>query len=255
MSQKLFISIVSHNNDSDIINNKALLEFVHLPFISLLIRDNVASLTLKKFCEENNIIYSASTKRLGFGANNNRNYDIALRLGLKSDDWFVLMNPDILIDLKNINELMSSLNQRKESLFAINLYKDRNFVVSDDSLRYFPTLSSLINLFIKKPITNIYDKSELNDADKVDWAAGSFLIVKGSLYKALSGFNEQYFMYYEDVDFCYRAYAYSNQKVTFLKNVKAVHAGAFKNRNLLSPHFRWYIKSLFRFLFFKTFKS
>ena len=150
---------------------------------------------------------------------------------------------------------MSLLYKKNESLFAINLYKDQNFLVSDDSLRYFPDLSSLVKLFIKKPVADKYNKEELNDASIVDWAAGSFLIVKSSLYQALSGFDERYFMYYEDVDFCFRAKVKCNQRVNFLKHVKAVHEGAFSNRNIFSPHFRWYIKSLFRFLFVKTFKS
>ncbi len=40
----------------------------------------------------------------------------------------------------------------------------------------------------------------------VDWAQGSALLMDGALFRALGGFDERYFMYYEDVDLCRRAW-------------------------------------------------
>jgi len=38
-----------------------------------------------------------------------------------------------------------------------------------------------------------------------DWVSGCFMLVRRELLESLGGFDEGYFMQYEDVDFCYRA--------------------------------------------------
>lgn len=44
-----------------------------------------------------------------------------------------------------------------------------------------------------------------NTISKVDWVSGGCMMVKKSLFKKLSGFDESYFMYIEDMDLCFRA--------------------------------------------------
>jgi hypothetical protein len=248
---KLFISIISHHNDDDIMNNDVLPLINKLPNVVLLIRDNVNSHRLKEYCQSNDIHYTFSKKQLGFGANNNRNFHLAIDLGITEDDWFVLMNPDVVIELDNIKALSESIESRKECIFAINLYRDKEREEFDNSLRYFPQLSSIFNVFMRKPITRHYNKKTLKNYEYIDWAAGSFLVIKFGLYKSLKGFDERYFMYYEDVDLCYRARIFHKEKVVYLKDVNAVHFGAFENRKIFSKHFRWYFKSLILFLFTK----
>ncbi|MDE1292895.1 hypothetical protein [Vibrio aestuarianus] len=91
------------------------------------------------------------------------------------------------------------------------------------------------------------------DRSIVDWAAGSFLVFQADLYKKLNGFDENYFMYFEDVDICFRARKYYDQNVVYLSNIKAIHQGGYQNRKIFSKHFRWYFSSLLRFLFKSTF--
>ncbi len=39
----------------------------------------------------------------------------------------------------------------------------------------------------------------------MEWVAGSFIAFKSSSYRKVQGFDENYFMYCEDIDICYRA--------------------------------------------------
>ena len=55
----------------------------------------------------------------------------------------------------------------------------------------------------------------------VDWAAGSFLLFKASLFRKLGGFDPGYFMYCEDIDICWRAQKLFNQQLLFNPNIKA----------------------------------
>jgi GT2 family glycosyltransferase len=41
-------------------------------------------------------------------------------------------------------------------------------------------------------------------AVEVDWIAGMFMLFRSDTYRALGGFDETYFLYYEDVDLCHR---------------------------------------------------
>ena len=121
------------------------------------------------------------------------------------------------------------------------------------SLREFPTFISFFNVLKGSSFTKAYDKKILSYASTVDWAAASFLVFKSDLYQKLKGFDESYFMYFEDVDICYRANKQFNQKVIYLDNIKAIHQGGYQNRKLFSKHFRWYLSSLLRFLCKSTF--
>jgi len=38
----------------------------------------------------------------------------------------------------------------------------------------------------------------------VDWVAGMFMLFRGDAFRAVGGFDEHFFLYYEDVDICRR---------------------------------------------------
>lgn len=249
-----YISIVSHGNDDDIINNSNLKEINQLDTVTVIIRDNLSSTRLKRYCLENHFEYNASDAILGFGANNNINFKVASNLGMSKTDWFVLFNPDLNISAVMFVNLLNSLGNYSSQLFAINLYFDDKFSNMEYSLRKFPTFLSFFNILKGKSFTEAYDKANLTDGSLVDWAAASFLVFQTELYEKLNGFDESYFMYFEDVDLCYRANKFYNQHVVYLKNIKAIHEGGYKNRKIFSKHFRWYFSSLMRFLFKSTFR-
>jgi len=247
--QKIYVTIVSHYNDDDIISNSNLKGVNALENVTVIIRDNVSSNRLEEFCGDGGFQYSASKSKLGFGANNNRNFDEASKLGMTQDDWFVLINPDVDITSDMINKLSVIIDNNDNHIFAINLFSDDKFSKMEYSLRKYPNFLSFFNVLKGKSFTEAYKKDGVADRSEVDWAAGSFLVFKAGLYERLNGFDENYFMYFEDVDICYRANKIFGEKVVYLKDVHAVHKGGYRNRRLFSPHFRWYISSLIRFLF------
>ena len=250
---KIYISIVSHGNDDDIIHNSNLKEINLLDNVIVIIRDNLSSNKLKLYCEANAFKYNCSDDVLGFGANNNINFNIALKLGINPKDWFILFNPDLDISAAMISKLADNIAKSSSQIFAINLFFDDKFSTMEYSLRKFPTFISFLNIFNGKSFTDAYNKAHLADFSVVDWAAASFLVFQADLYGKLKGFDEDYFMYFEDVDICYRANKFHDQNVVYLKNIKAVHEGGYQNRKLFSKHFRWYFSSLLRFLFKSTF--
>lgn len=61
----------------------------------------------------------------------------------------------------------------------------------------------------------------------VDWVQGSFLLMRGDLWKRLNGLDERYFMYAEDVDLCKRIQK-SGYKCGYLPHLRYLHWGGFE---------------------------
>jgi GT2 family glycosyltransferase len=63
-----------------------------------------------------------------------------------------------------------------------------------------------------------------NDTRTVDQVMGAFFLVRRSLFEALGGFDERFFVYYEDMDFAVRARKLGWSSV-FLSSAQAFHRG------------------------------
>ncbi|USD60239.1 glycosyltransferase family 2 protein [Vibrio sp. SCSIO 43140] len=243
-----FVSIVSHGHDELIMQNENWTEISALPDVTIIIKDNLSSEVLKEYCHEKGFVYLSTPEVMGFGHNNNYNFSWAQQHGISHDGWFLVINPDVIIECQQFERMTTLLKKQNGSIFTVNLFKDEEYTVSEDSLRYFPNINSLMNLFARKPVTKSYSKESLTNLAEVEWASGAFLVFSSDLYAKLQGFDVRFFMYYEDVDICFRAQRDFDTSVKYLSEVYAVHEGAYRNRNLFSKHFYWYLGSLLKFL-------
>lgn len=62
-----------------------------------------------------------------------------------------------------------------------------------------------------------------------DWVSGSVLMIDRETFKALGGWSEQYFMYAEDYDLCYRA-SLRNLRVACTGDIRMLHAHGGSSR-------------------------
>ncbi|EJB8540140.1 glycosyltransferase family 2 protein [Vibrio parahaemolyticus] len=247
----VYISVVSHNH-SNLINELGCLRKLALEF-KVVIKSNTPDDEFDGFFELDNLYWINNNFQygLGFGKNNNLVYNYCCsKLDMNDDDLFIILNPDVLIDLKMIKRIASKMEKDDIDIAAINLYKDSSFSEFDNSIRNFPTLLQFAASFLGFRNRAIIDKGSVNGDCEVDWAAGSFLAFRSGLYKKLRGFDENYFMYCEDIDICYRS-SLLGSPVTYFPQIKAVHLAKHANRNVLSKHFIWHVKSVLRFLFSK----
>jgi len=96
----------------------------------------------------------------------------------------------------------------------------------------FPTLAgTLCRLALPKNIRkNNLLPLEADGPQAVDWVTGAFMGFSRELFERVGGFDEDYFMYYEDVDFCLRARRAGAQSY-FLPSAKAVHVDPHSARS------------------------
>jgi N-acetylglucosaminyl-diphospho-decaprenol L-rhamnosyltransferase len=128
-------------------------------------------------------------------------------------------------------------------------------------LRHVRKVGSSIRLKIpkyssfKKRIDRItYEGMDKSMPCLVDWVSGCFAVVRRDLFEAVSGFDERYFMYFEDVDLC-RKFRQFSFDVVFDPRVSVIHVASHESAKrrgvfrslLLNPVARYHVMSWLRY--------
>jgi GT2 family glycosyltransferase len=112
----------------------------------------------------------------------------------------------------------------------------------EPSARMFPTLRDEIftmsGLAAKYPHSRTFARLDRRWANPeqdaaVDWIPGAFVFLPRSVFLNLGGFDERFFMYYEEVDLC-RRLQQSGYQVLYWPRLKAVHIGGASAKTVIS---------------------
>lgn len=173
----------------------------------------------------------------GFGANHNAAFRNA------TSPFFAVLNPDIRLDGNPFPELLACMQDDRVALSAPAVVNPAGGL--EDSAREFPSLSDLLNKALGRYDGRLY--YALGDPPRsAPWVAGMFMLLRSTDYVAMNGFDEGFFLYYEDVDLCARLWR-SGRRVILCPHVRVVHdARRASHRNL--RHMRWHIVSILRYL-------
>ena len=171
---------------------------------------------------------------LGFGANHNTAFTFA------KSDYFCVLNPDIRMTANPFPSLIELA-----SLPVIGVVAPRvvnNLGQKEDSERRFPTPFELMKKAFggKSAVW-----SGAHPVSTPDWIAGMFMLFPRAVFEELHGFDERYFLYYEDVDLCARL-ALAGYKRVVCSDITVVHdarRSSHGNLRYASMH----LKSIFRF--------
>jgi N-acetylglucosaminyl-diphospho-decaprenol L-rhamnosyltransferase len=178
---------------------------------------------------------------LGFGENHNRAFKQA------RGDFFCVINPDIRINSNVFPPLVAALGDDSIGIVAPRVVDGSGVI--EDSARRFPTpLKILCKLF--GGCTG-RDYEIRNEPIYPDWVGGMFMVLRRETYQRLEGFDQRYFLYYEDVDLCARA-RLNGLKVGLTPQASATHnaqRSSHKNLRYLWMH----IRSMLRFFLSATF--
>ena len=248
----IHVAIISHGHEDLLINSKLGGLLDEHARLTIWIKDNKPAASLKAYCSQHQIFYTDDDAGLGFGENNNYLFDLIQRkIGFQANDIFLVMNPDITVTPETVFALTEKMQQSDHAIATLNLYRDQAMSLPDKNIRHFPGMLSIVKMPLVNTFSETYDKDRIAAAahdTPVEWASGAFLAFKPELYQALGGFDPSYFMYFEDVDICYRARRYHQQAVHYYPDLKAIHTAAHKNRNVFSRHALWFFHSFSKFL-------
>jgi N-acetylglucosaminyl-diphospho-decaprenol L-rhamnosyltransferase len=131
----------------------------------------------------------------GFGENHNAAFRRC------ATPYFCVVNPDVRLTRDPFPELAAALETSPNAGVAGPRVHDAQGRI-EDSARRFPTVGRLLVKLLAGASGPDYpvDQGTLT----VDWVAGMFMLFRSEAFRAASGFDERFFLYYEDVDICRR---------------------------------------------------
>ncbi len=157
-----------------------------------------------------------SSQNSGFGS--------ACNLGAKEalGKYLCFLNPDTEIVSDNFQEIISEFeNNEKTGVIGIRLEKE-NGKIQEWSAGKEMNLWDIIgnNLGLKR------SKKIWESKEKVEcfWVSGACLFIRRELFEELEGFDEKFFLYFEDIDLCKRAINL-NYKILYFPKFIIKHFG------------------------------
>ena len=169
--------------------------------------------------------FIANTENVGFGKANNQ------ALAIAKGDYVLFLNPDTIVPEDCFEKCIAFFDQTPNcGALGIKMV-DGKGIFLPESKRAFPSpltsffkLVGLASFFPKSSVFNKYALGHLseNENHEVDVLAGAFMLLRKQVIEKVTGFDETFFMYGEDVDLSYRVQA-AGYKNYYFSNSSIIH--------------------------------
>lgn len=172
-----------------------------------------------------NVLFIALNQNLGFSKANN--------IGFSHCDskYTLILNPDTIISEDTLEVMFQYLENNKDIGLAGCKVLNPDGTFQLPCRRGFPTpwvaftkLFGLQKLFPKVKLFAGYNLTYLNEneTNEIDALIGAFMFVRTDILKQIKGFDEDFFMYGEDLDLCYRIHKLGH-KIVYYPKTTIVH--------------------------------
>jgi GT2 family glycosyltransferase len=245
---KITASIVLFNNSPNVLT-KAINSFLSVEQpVKLYLIDNSPNDDLKDMMINEGIVYYHNPSNPGFGAGHN----IAIKMAIETgSNYHFIVNPDTYFQGNVVMPMVEYMNANSKTgmLMPEILYPDGN-------VQYLPKLlPSPLNILLRKLkrpaglYTNNINKYEMRFVPKDEIyispiLSGCFTLLNLEAIKEVGGYDDEYFMYFEDWDLS-RRMAEKYATVYFPK--VSVYHGYDSGANKSFRLFKIYIKSAFHY--------
>lgn len=173
----------------------------------------------------------------GFAANHNQAF------GCAEGRFFCVLNPDVRFDSNPFSPLLECLKNATVGVAApLVLGEDGKF---EDSARHFPTPLKILCKALGKCKGSDYVIGDVPVFP--DWIGGMFMLFPRHIFERLTGFDQRYFLYYEDVDLCARL-RLLGYEVALCPHAQVIHH-AHRSSHHSIGYLRWHLSSMMRFFF------
>lgn len=182
------------------------------------------------------VIFIQNEVNVGMGAGNN--------VGIKRarGDYIVVMNPDTIAFKDTFKTLYRFMEEDKQVGVVGPRQLNPNQSIQNSCYRWPKLLTPVYRRtplgkfrFAQKDLNRYLMKDfDHNGRQPVDWLLGSFLFMRASVVEEIGMFDERYFMYFEDTDYCRRFWE-KDWKVIYYPKAEIIH-----NHNRHSAQSKWY---------------
>lgn len=168
----------------------------------------------------------ANKDNAGFSKANNQGIKIS-----EKNRYVLFLNPDTIMQNQTIEQMLKFMDSNKIAGAATCKLIMLNGEIDDASRRGFPTpwnafchFSGLAGLFTKSKLFSGYNLGWMNlsETHEIDALAGAFMLVRRIAGEQVGWWDEDYFFYGEDIDFCYML-KQKGWKIYYVPTVFATH--------------------------------
>lgn len=171
-------------------------------------------------------------ENIGFAAANNQGIKVA------RGEYFLLLNSDTYLTEDAISKATEFLSIHDE--YGIISCSLRNKDGSRQATGgYFPTIGRLVLWMsfiddiplVRNILTSAHPHLAFYETSReLDWVTGAFFMIRREVIKKAGNLDEDYFMYVEELDFCFRARK-EGFKVFYLADTSIIHLGQASSTN------------------------
>jgi GT2 family glycosyltransferase len=181
---------------------------------------------------------------VGYGSGHN------LRLLKSKADFHLVLNPDISMKRDALTNAFNLFTARNDAVcvtpHAVGADGQFTSLCKRRVSVQLLALRAFAPKFIKQKYQNLIDtyeyKGELSDAPMpVYSASGAFMLVRAPVAQKVGGFDERFFLHFEDIDFSLRLHAHGH--ILYAPQVQVVHYGG----NASKKHLRFLLMNAWRY--------
>lgn len=203
---------------------------------------------IARLAREHGALYLPLPTNLGYGAAMNR----AVERLEPSVKWVLISNPDVILERGSLDALVASAEAETHvgSVGPAILTPTGSIY---PSARRVPSIRTGIGhaLFYNLWPNNAWSRAYLSESDAeprdAGWLSGACLLVDRSVFEELGGFDDGYFMYFEDVDLGDRL-ARAGYRNLYRPQARVMHSGAHSTASSSERMLREHHKSASLFL-------
>lgn len=232
----LSVIIVSYNSNDVLEKCLKSLQKSTLENFETIVVDNASKDNPKDLVGKfNGVIFIRNDENLGFSKANNIGIKIA------KGNYILFLNPDMEVYPDTLSYMRGFMEKNKDVGAATCKVVLKTGKMDDSCHRGFPTpwnsfchFSGLTKLFPKSKLFAGYNLGylDLSKKHEIDSLAGSFFFTRGNAGKEVGWWDEDFFFYGEDLDFCYEL-KQKGWKIYYVPDVLALHykgvSGGIKN--------------------------
>jgi len=220
------VSIVVFNTPNDLLHDACSSLLRSSYGIELHVVDNSASPGIRKIIEGFTANYHFTGANIGYG----KAHNLALsKAGLSK--YHLIMNPDILVGSETIEKLAEYMDNNHDVGAVSPKIVHRDGTLQPLNKRFPSVLDLLIRRLLparfKKIFRNRLDRYEMKDTGynaicDVEVMTGCFMFCRNDVIKAVGGFDNRYFLYFEDVDLS-RKIQQAGYRTVYYPDTSVVH--------------------------------
>jgi len=167
----------------------------------------------------------------GFAYGMNRGLEIA------TGDFLLISNPDVQL-LTTLESALQFLGEHPEvGALGPQILDEKGYI--QDSCRPFMSLRRFIVRQVMRICSSraviLQHKYNYNRTTLVDWCIGAFILIRRESYQKVGGLDENYFLYVEDMDWCYRIHQ-AGYQVYYYPELKIRYRGDRKSTQAMFLH-------------------